>query len=267
MLGFRYLFVVLVLSVSVAGGCSSDSGDADTGARIDVFAFAKAAKYLGLRHRQIPIGADLRADLKAAENKTTFWDGVRNYQARNLMRDEIKKGDLVLYYHSNSKPTGVAGVARVVKNAYPDPTQFDPKSKYHDPKSPEDDPRWLGVDVKFVKKLLASLEGSAAGARPVLNERGEQIWDIQAIERIMPHRYPMLLVEENGRLEPHLLSALGKYGAAEFTHWRSEQPVRLTGSRIYNRKQRMIEVHDVQGGQRGVLRQGCTPLVRQIPAC
>jgi predicted RNA-binding protein with PUA-like domain len=109
-------------------------------------------------------------DLKAAEDKTTFWDGVRNYQARNLMRDDIKKGDLVLYYHSNSKPTGVAGVARVVRNAYPDPTQFDPKSKYHDPKSPEDDPRWLCVDVKFVKKLKRVIELSELKANPALSK-------------------------------------------------------------------------------------------------
>ena len=109
-------------------------------------------------------------DLREAEGKTTFWDGVRNYQARNLMRDEVRKGDLVLYYHSNSKPTGVAGIARVVRNAYPDPTQFDPKSKYHDPKSPEDDPRWLGVDVKFVKKLPRVIELSELKANPALSE-------------------------------------------------------------------------------------------------
>lgn len=119
-------------------------------------------------------------DLAAAKDRTTLWDGVRNYQARNLMRDEIRKGDLVLYYHSNSKPTGVAGIARVVRNAYPDPTQFDPRSKYHDPKSPEDDPRWLVVDVKLVKKLprvieLSELKKNPALADMMVTQRGARL--------------------------------------------------------------------------------------------
>ena len=92
-------------------------------------------------------------DLKKAPKQTTYWEGVRNYQARNLLRDDIQKGDLVLYYHSNAKPMGVAGVARVTKSGYPDPEQFDPKSKYHDAKSAKDDPRWFVVDVKFVAKF------------------------------------------------------------------------------------------------------------------
>jgi predicted RNA-binding protein with PUA-like domain len=89
---------------------------------------------------------DLRRD------KRTAWNGVRNYQARNHMR-AMKKGDLVLFYHSSSDPTGVAGVAKVVKEAYPDPTQFDRKSEYHDPKSAKDDPRWWLVDVGFVARF------------------------------------------------------------------------------------------------------------------
>lgn len=82
----------------------------------------------------------------------TLWDGVRNYAARNNMR-EMKKGDLVLYYHSRQNPPAVVGVARVAREAYPDPTQFDPDSKYFDEKSEEDDPRWWLVDVEFVEKL------------------------------------------------------------------------------------------------------------------
>lgn len=82
----------------------------------------------------------------------TMWDGVRNYKARNNMR-EMKKGDLVLYYHSRQKPPAVVGVAEVVRESYPDPTQFDPDSRYHDEKSSEDDPRWWLVDVRFVEKL------------------------------------------------------------------------------------------------------------------
>ncbi|MEX2528060.1 MAG: EVE domain-containing protein [Gemmatimonadota bacterium] len=90
----------------------------------------------------------------------TPWDGVRNYEARNIMRDGMKDGDLVLYYHSNASPPGVAGVARVEGEPYPDPTQFQPKSPYHDPKSDPDDPRWILVDLAFVEKLpgLVSLQ-------------------------------------------------------------------------------------------------------------
>lgn len=80
------------------------------------------------------------------------WDGVRNYQARNFMRD-MKVGDLALFYHSNAKPPGVAGVCRISKEAYPDPTQFDRKSRYYDPKSTRESPRWSLVDVSFVEKF------------------------------------------------------------------------------------------------------------------
>ena len=87
------------------------------------------------------------------EDGTTYWDGVRNYQARNLMRDEVGLGDGVLYYHSRVKPMAVVGLAEVCRTAYPDFTQFDPKSKYYDPKASEDNPRWMMVDVKFVAKF------------------------------------------------------------------------------------------------------------------
>ena len=87
-----------------------------------------------------------------ARDKRTAWNGVRNYQARNHMR-AMKKGDIVLFYHSSSVPAGVAGLAKVVKEAYPDPTQFDRKSEYHDPKSNKDDPRWWLVDIGFVKRF------------------------------------------------------------------------------------------------------------------
>ena len=92
-------------------------------------------------------------DLAKAPKKTTHWDGVRNYQARNFMRDDMKKGDLVLFYHSNAKPPGIAGVAKVVKESYPDFTAFDPKDKHFDPKSKQEDPRWFMVDIKLVKKF------------------------------------------------------------------------------------------------------------------
>lgn len=100
-------------------------------------------------------------DLAKDKNKTTCWDGVRNYQARNLMRDKMKKGDLVLYYHSNANPPGVAGVAKIVRESYPDHTQFDKKSKYFDPKATKAEPRWFMVDIQWVKKFptFLSLEG------------------------------------------------------------------------------------------------------------
>ena len=83
---------------------------------------------------------------------STYWEGVRNYTARNNMR-KMTVGDLVLYYHSNAKPPGVAGVARITKEACPDPHQWDPKSKYYDAKSTQENPRWSMVDVEFVEKL------------------------------------------------------------------------------------------------------------------
>ena len=83
----------------------------------------------------------------------TSWDGVRNYQARNFMRDEMREGDRVLFYHSNASPPGVAGVARVSREGHPDETAQDPSSDYHDPKATPDDPRWFMVDIRFVRKL------------------------------------------------------------------------------------------------------------------
>lgn len=94
------------------------------------------------------------------KNKRDHWDGVRNYQARNFMRDEMKVGDQVLFYHSNCKVPGVVGVAEVCKEGYPDHTAFDQRSKYYDPKSDLDKPRWIMVDVIFKNKLsrVVSLE-------------------------------------------------------------------------------------------------------------
>ncbi len=94
-------------------------------------------------------------------DKIEMWDGVRNYQVRNMMRDEMMVGDSALFYHSNAgKETGVVGVMEICKEAYPDPTQFDPKSAHPDPKSDPDNPRWLCVDVKFQSKFsrLVSLQ-------------------------------------------------------------------------------------------------------------
>ena len=92
-------------------------------------------------------------DLKAAPGGETFWDGVRNYQARNFMRDDMKVGDGVLYYHSNCPETGVVGIATVCREAYPDHTAFDPEDKHYDPKSDPDNPRWCMVDIRFERKF------------------------------------------------------------------------------------------------------------------
>ncbi len=92
-------------------------------------------------------------DLARAPRKTTHWDGVRNYQARNMMRDEMKRGDQVFFYHSNCDEPGIAGIAEVVREGYPDHTAFDPEDKHYDPKSDADNPRWYMVDIKLVRKL------------------------------------------------------------------------------------------------------------------
>ena len=87
--------------------------------------------------------------LEKCKDQTTYWDGVRNYQARNYIRDEMKKGDLVLFYHSNSEPNAVVGICEVVKEAYPDFTAFDPENIHFDPKSKKDNPSWMMVDIKL----------------------------------------------------------------------------------------------------------------------
>ncbi|MDQ1363834.1 MAG: hypothetical protein QG652_1696 [Pseudomonadota bacterium] len=92
-------------------------------------------------------------DLRTRPQQTEHWDGIRNYQARNMMRDEMKKGDLVFFYHSNTNPVGIAGIMKIAREAYPDFTAQNPDSKYYDPKSNPDNPRWYMVDVKFVRKL------------------------------------------------------------------------------------------------------------------
>jgi predicted RNA-binding protein with PUA-like domain len=106
--------------------------------------------------------------LAKAKNQTTFWDGVRNYQARNLLRDEVKVGDGVLFYHSNADPPGVAGTAVVARAAAPDPTQFDPKDDHHDPDSTPDAPRWFGVEVKFERVFPRFLPLDELRAVPAL---------------------------------------------------------------------------------------------------
>ena len=109
-------------------------------------------------------------DLQNEPDQTEHWDGVRNYQARNMMRDEMKIGDRVFFYHSNCDVPGIVGIAEVVKESYPDHTQFDPDSKYYDPKATTDKPRWFMVDVKFVEKFPETISLTALKENPSLAE-------------------------------------------------------------------------------------------------
>ena len=118
-------------------------------------------------------------DLASEPKKSTSWIGVRNYQARNFMRDQMQLGDLVLFYHSTCEVPGIAGIAEVSKLAYPDETQFDRKSDYFDPKATRDNPRWVHVDVKLVKKTrlvpLSELRGYPKLAKMQLLQRGNRL--------------------------------------------------------------------------------------------
>ncbi len=122
-----------------------------------------------------------------AKDGTTHWDGVRNYQARNLIRDEMKNGDLVLYYHSRIKPMGIFGVARICREAYPDFTQFDDSSRYYDPKATEEAPRWFMVDIEFVTKFdqpitLAELKEDDALDGMKVTMKGQRL-SVQPVEK------------------------------------------------------------------------------------
>ena len=107
-------------------------------------------------------------DLVKSPKKTTFWDGVRNYQARNIMRDEVKLGDVVLFYHSRIEPMCIAGIAEVTKEAYPDPTQFDPNSKYYDEKATKEKPRWFVVEITARRKFETPLTRETLKSMPEL---------------------------------------------------------------------------------------------------
>jgi len=109
-------------------------------------------------------------DLMKMENQTDHWDGIRNYQARNFMRDDMRVGDKILFYHSNCEEPGVVGIAEVASEAYPDFTAFKSDSKYYDPKSTEEKPRWFMVDVKFVEKFKESVSLKKIKTIPELSD-------------------------------------------------------------------------------------------------
>jgi len=118
-------------------------------------------------------------DLARAKNRSTPWFGVRNYQARNFMRDQMKVGDRAFFYHSSCPEPGIAGICEVSAPAYPDATQFERKSPYFDAKSTKDAPRWVNVDVRFVEKTrlvsLAELRADPALARMRILQRGNRL--------------------------------------------------------------------------------------------
>jgi len=109
-------------------------------------------------------------DLARRPRKTEHWDGVRNYQARNMMRDQMKKGDQAFFYHSNCPEPGIVGIVEVVREGYPDHTAFDPEDPHYDPKSDPDNPRWYMVDVKFVRKLTRTIALSELKDDPALQD-------------------------------------------------------------------------------------------------
>lgn len=127
------------------------------------------------------------------ERGVEAWDGVRNYQARNMMRDEMRVGDGVLFYHSNAKPPGVAGIARVARSAYPDHSALDPASEYYDPKSSEEAPRWFMVDVAFVEKFpqvvpLAVLQQTPGLEEMMVTRKGMRL----SVQPVTPEEWKLV---------------------------------------------------------------------------
>jgi len=132
-------------------------------------------------------------DLKDAPEQTECWDGVRNYQARNLMRDEMKLGDRVLFYHSNLNPS-VVGTVTVVRESYPDHTSWDPDGKHFDPKSTPDNPRWFMVDVKFESEFprplpLAELRTLSGLEEMLLLRKGQRL----SVQPVAPKEFQVIL--------------------------------------------------------------------------
>ena len=133
-------------------------------------------------------------DLLQAPKQTTGWNGIRNYQARNFLRDQMEEGDRVLIYHSSADPPAVAGLAEVVRAGYPDPTQFDPKDDHYDPESTPAAPRWYQVDVKSVRKLsravsLEEIRRTKALAKMPLVQRGQRL----SVQPVGPEEYELIV--------------------------------------------------------------------------
>lgn len=138
--------------------------------------------------------------LEKLPERTTLWDGVRNYSARNLLRDEIRNGDGVLFYHSSTKVPAAVAVCRVVREGYPDPTQFDPESKYFDPKSDPDRPRWFCVDVRLERRLarpvtLKEMRDCPELAGMALLRRGQRL----SVQPVTPDEWKVVLALAKAR--------------------------------------------------------------------
>jgi predicted RNA-binding protein with PUA-like domain len=133
------------------------------------------------------------ADLVASPNGTTRWDGVRNYQARNFMRDGMKRGDRVFFYHSSTDPTAIVGVAEVAREAYADPTALDASDSHYDPKSRADAPTWVTVDLRAVEPLanpvtLAALRSVKGLEKMVLLQKGSRL----SVQPVTPQEWEIV---------------------------------------------------------------------------
>ena len=132
-------------------------------------------------------------DLMKAPKRTTSWDGVRNYQARNMLRDDMQPGDLAFIYHSSTDPTGIAGIAEIARGGYPDETAFDSKDSHFDPKSKRDAPSWYVVDVKGVEKFdevitLESLRKTKGLESMVLLKKGSRL----SVQPVSPKEWEII---------------------------------------------------------------------------
>lgn len=135
--------------------------------------------------------------LQERPDQTEPWDGVRNYQARNMLRDQMQVGDLAFFYHSNCRPPGIVGIMEIVKAGYPDPTQFDPEADYYDPKSDPDNPRWYLVDVKFRQRFKRMITLDELRSHPELEgmavvRRGNRL----SINPVTPEEWDFILALE-----------------------------------------------------------------------
>jgi predicted RNA-binding protein with PUA-like domain len=131
-------------------------------------------------------------------DRRTHWNGIRNYQARNLLRDELKEGDLVLIYHSSADPPGVAGVAEVVRSGYPDDSALDVNSKYFDPKATPDDPRWFMVDVEFRERFKNFVPLSVLKATPGLEDMVVTKKSRLSVQPVKPEEFAIVVALGRG---------------------------------------------------------------------
>lgn len=139
-------------------------------------------------------------DLKESPEGTTSWDGIRNYQARNLMRDEMQAGDRVLFYHSSTDSTAIVGTATVVREAYPDHTAWDPASQYFDPKSSPQNPRWCMVDIRFDREL----------SKPLTLRELKEVPELKGM--VLLRKGMRLSIQPVGEAEYETITALGAAG-------------------------------------------------------